>query len=232
MRKLKQKWRILYEKYRHAIPLLIYGVIYLIWFAYLERTVTKHYHVIHMKLDDHIPFCEYFVVPYFLWFIYVSAVVIFLFFKNKDDYYRNILFLFTGMTVFLIISTIYPNGHHLRPYTMPRDNFFSHWVSWLYRTDTATNLFPSIHVYNSIGAHLAVRRCRQLEKYKWIQIGSFVLGVSIILSTMFLKQHSVFDVCTAFALAGVMYVVVYRRDILLEIRRNHHHRGGSRPQIE
>ena len=29
-----------YERYKHAIPLIIYGIIYLTWFSYLERTVT------------------------------------------------------------------------------------------------------------------------------------------------------------------------------------------------
>lgn len=35
---------------------------------------------------------------------------------------------------------------------------------------------------------------------------------SIVCSTMFLKQHSVFDVLTAFLMAGVLYTVVYGRE--------------------
>ena len=45
-----------------------YWLLYLPWFAYLEKTVTKHFHIIHMKLDDYIPFLPVFVIPYFLWF--------------------------------------------------------------------------------------------------------------------------------------------------------------------
>ena len=44
---------------------------------------------------------------------------------------------------------------------------------------------------------------------KWIKNAALVLTVCIILSTMFLKQHSVFDVLTAFALAAFMYSVCY-----------------------
>ena len=65
------------RKYRHALPLLIYGIVYLAWFSHLEKTVTRGYTVIHVALDDYIPFCEVFVVPYFLWFAYVAFVVIF-----------------------------------------------------------------------------------------------------------------------------------------------------------
>ena len=211
------KWICLYKKYMHIIPLAIYAVIYLSWFSWLERDVTK-YSVIHMALDDHIPFCEVFIVPYLLWFVYVAGVVAFLMFKNKQEYYKTCIFLMTGMTVFLIVSTLWPNGHHLRPAVLPRDNIFSSMVAALWRTDTPTNLWPSIHVYNSLGAHFAVMHSRELANKKRIRITSLILAVSIILSTMFLKQHSVFDVITAFFMGGVMYVLVYRREWLTATR--------------
>lgn len=226
-----KKLKTFYENYRHAIPLIIYGIIYMTWFCHLEKTVTKQYTVIHMAMDDYIPFCEFFIIPYFLWFVYVAAVVMFFFFKDKTDYYKTCIFLFTGMTIFLIISTLWPNGHHLRPYVMPRDNIFSHMVQALYRTDTPTNLWPSIHVYNSLGAHIAIAKSKQFENKKGIKVASFILSVSIILSTMFLKQHSLFDVLTAFVLAGIMYIVVYRYDLVLAIRNILHPDDNSRTQV-
>ena len=122
---------------------------------------------------------------------------------------RNALFI-----DFLFISLVYPNGLNLRPAEFPRDNFFTGWVGSLYRTDTPTNVFPSIHVYNSVVACIAVRRCESLRKRRGIQISSFVLSVLIILSTVFLKQHSVSDVISAFVLNFVVYAVIYRPDWL------------------
>lgn len=221
--------RKFYERYKHAIPLFIYAIIYLSWFGYLERTVKRPANLIHMSLDDKIPFCEFFIIPYLLWFVYVSAVVLYFFFKDKQDYYRTCTFLFTGMTIFLIISTLWPNGHHLRPAVMPRDNIFSTMVAMLYKTDTPTNLWPSIHVYNSLGAHFAIFRSEKLHRKPVVHIGSLVLCVSIILSTVFLKQHSVFDVLTAFIMAAVMYIVVYGFDIVT-IWQNHRY-GVRRRRI-
>ena len=218
-----------YERYKHAIPLFIYAIIYLSWFGYLEKTVKRPANLIHMNLDDKIPFCEVSIVPYLLWFVYISAVVLYFFFKDKQDYYRACTFLFTGMTVFLVVSTLWPNGHHLRPAVMPRDNIFSTMVAMLYKTDTPTNLWPSIHVYNSLGAHFAVFRNEKLHRKPVVHIGSLVLCVSIILSTMFLKQHSVFDVLTAFIMAAVMYIVVYGFDIVT-IWQNHRY-GVRRRRI-
>ena len=84
----------LIEKNKHAI-LLLYFPVYLIGFGYLEKTVTTHFHVIHMDLDDYIPFCEYFIIPYLLWFGYVAWGVVYFYFKNKDEYFRLCTALFT-----------------------------------------------------------------------------------------------------------------------------------------
>lgn len=208
--RFKNKLKIFWQKYGHAWVLL-YFLVYLAWFSYLEKHVTTNFNVVHMAADDHIPFCEFFVIPYFLWFAYVAWAVIYFFFKNKRDYYRLCAFLIIGMTVFLIISTVYPNGHYLRPHTFERDNIFVTAVQWLYSTDTPTNLFPSIHVYNSLAVHFAVINSQAFRKNKTVRIVSFVLMTSIILATMFLKQHSVFDVITAFGLAILCYSLVYGR---------------------
>lgn len=203
----------LFLKYRHIIPVLIYMPLYLTWFFRLEKTVTS-YRIIHTALDDRIPFIEAFVVPYYMWFFYVFACVAIAFFTDKNEYFKSLTFLITGMTIFLIVSTLWPNGHNLRPASMPRDNIFTAMVSALYKTDTPTNLWPSIHVYNSIGAHLCVARCKWSSEKKWLKNASLVLCISIIMSTMFIKQHSFFDVFTALVMSTVMALFVYREDVL------------------
>ena len=200
-----------FQKYRHALVLL-YGLIYMPWFMWLESRSNLPYHVIHVKLDDMIPFVEYFIVPYLLWFVYVAAVFVYLFFKNRREFYQYCIFLFTGMTLFLIVSTLYPNGHLLRPNTFARNNIFTFAVQILYQADTATNIFPSLHVYNSIAAHRAVANSETLTGNRLIRGGSFVLMVSIILATMFLKQHSVLDVISGILLGLVVEQLVYRTD--------------------
>lgn len=219
-----------YHAYKHAIPLIIYGIIYMSWFAHLEKTVTSHYKVIHVALDDKIPFCEVFVIPYMLWFAYVAVVTLYFFFKDKDDYFRTCTFLFTGMTIFLLVSTLWPNGHHLRPYVMPRDNVFTHLLSIIYQADTPTNLWPSIHVYNSLGCHIAVMKSKHLAEKKGIRIASLILCVSIILSTMFIKQHSVFDVTTAFIMAAIMYGLVYGSDVLINFYHSLTNKSKRKPE--
>jgi len=196
------------KKYGH-LWILGYGFIYLPWFIHLEKTVTDHYHVIHSQLDDWIPFNEYFVIPYFLWFVYVAGTIAWFFFVNREDYYRLCIFLFTGMTLSLLICTLFPNGTDFRPVVDPDKNFCSWVVSLLYRTDTCTNVFPSIHVYNSIGTHIAIMKSESLRSHHFIRVSSFILMLSICMATVFLKQHSVIDVIGGVLLSASIYPLAY-----------------------
>lgn len=219
-----------YRKYKHGLPMIIYSVIYLVWFAYLEQRQVKasEYMNVHMTIDNYIPFCEVFVVPYLLWFLYIPAVLIYLFFKDREGYWRNGVFLGTGMTVILIFSTCIPNVHHLRLKEFPVDNVFTWMIGLLWKTDTATNLFPSIHVFNSIGAHLAVLNNKELSENKKIRYGSLVLCILIIMSTVLIKQHSMFDVLTAFIMAAAMYVTVYYYDIVGVCQHKYRYQAARR----
>ena len=198
----------LFKRYRHA-GYLLYMVGYLIVFQFLEKTVTTNFHEIHIWIDDEIPFCEFFIVPYLMWFGFVAVTIVYFLFQDKKGYYKLITFLFTGMTIFLLVSYLYPNGHHLRPNIFARDNIFVDLVKMLYEADTDTNVLPSIHVYNSIGCYIAISKCPKLRSRKWIQAGSFALTVLIIMATMFLKQHSVIDVVAGMVMARIIYEIVY-----------------------
>ena len=68
----------------------LYFVFYMIWFAWVESRANLPYHVIHFPLDDYIPFCEYFVIPYILWFGYIAVVYLWLFFHDKSAFFKYI----------------------------------------------------------------------------------------------------------------------------------------------
>ena len=198
-------WRLLFASYTF---------IYLPWFFFLESKITTDYpgiHIINGPIDDMIPFCEIFVIPYFLWFVYIAASCVFMLLKaNNQEFISFALSLIIGMSVCMIICMIYPNGLTLRPESTS-DTILGKMVASLYKTDTPTNVFPSIHVYNSVAAFSAIHTCKNLQKHKGIRTGSFILTTLIILSTMFLKQHSIADVATGITCAVATYVLFYSR---------------------
>ena len=218
-------------RYERAIFPLVYFFIYMKWFMLLEETKPASYAIVHTALDDRIPFIEAFVVPYYIWFIYVIATLIFLFFqRGAEDFYRALFFMVIGMTFFLVFSTLIPTYQPLRPEVMPRDNIFTRTILRLYATDTPTNVFPSIHVYNSLACMIALNKTKALDGHRVIRIISSLLSVSIVLSTMFIKQHSVIDVAGAFILAFFVYRLIYSSDFivnLLRIREREFSQGSS-----
>lgn len=204
----------LFRKYRHAW-VFIYVLIYLPWYMYLERTVVTEYHIMHTWVDDIIPFNEYFIIPYFIWFIYVASVLMFFFFRDVDEFYRFGLYLALGMSISLFICQIFPNGTELRPVNLdPHKNIFTYLVSFIYKTDTNTNVFPSIHVYNSIATHIAIVKSKYFYNNTVVKLLSFVIMFSICLSTLFLKQHSALDAVGAVVLAYFIYQPIYSRIVL------------------
>lgn len=195
-------------RYKHAWALL-YAFIYLPWFFYLEKTVTRDYYVIHTFMDDLIPFNEYFIIPYLMWFAYVGGAVLFFFFKSKEEYYRLCTYLFTGMTLSLIVCTLFHNGTDLRPMVDPEKNLCSWLVSILHEADTSTNIFPSIHVFNSIAVHVSIVRSECIRKHRLVNAASLILAVSICMSTVFLKQHSIVDVMGGMLMGYGLYPLAY-----------------------
>ena len=44
--------------------------------------------MMYCNLDDLIPFCEFFTIPYFLWFGYVAVIYVFLMFADREEFVR------------------------------------------------------------------------------------------------------------------------------------------------
>ena len=178
----------------------------------MEQSDVK-IHIIHSLADDKIPFCPYFIIPYVLWYFFLIGTVIYFAVScpSKKEYYQYLATLGVGMTLFLLISYVYPNGQHLRPdLSTAGDGIFISAIRFLYKIDTPTNIFPSMHVFNATASCIALYQNERCRKNKLFTAGQIVLTVSIILSTMFLKQHSVADVMTALILNILCYQLFYR----------------------
>ncbi len=198
------------KRWGHGL-LGLYILIYLPIFNYLEVYVIN-YHSIHSPIDDYIPFNEYFIIPYFFWFIFIAIACVYFFFHSQGESIRFFMFLILGMSTALFIYYIYPNGLvDFRPTVFPRDNICTHMVAFLYSIDTSTNVLPSLHVYNTVAVIIAICKSKTFGRYhKLIIIISSIIGIFICLSTLFLKQHSILDLFAALIMAVFMYFIVYK----------------------
>ncbi len=141
--------------------------------------------------------------------MYIAVTMTFFFLKDKGEFYRYCLYLFSGMTICLLICSVFPNGTDLRPAVDPEKNLCSRLVFMIHQVDTSTNIFPSIHVFNSLATHAAILKSRHFTQRPWLRRASLLLAVLICLSTVFLKQHSVVDVFGGILLAYALYPLAY-----------------------
>ena len=187
---------------------LIYFIMYMVWFLLLEE-FRDPVIIVHSRLDDIIPFVPVFIVPYVLWFFYISLPTLWFLRHSREDFWNLVRYMFTGMTVALAIYTIVPTGLHLRTAVTGTD-VFSNLVQFLYVTDTSTNVCPSIHVMNSIAVNVIVQRYNGFKHPLLIKTSSYVLAVLICASTVLLKQHSVIDVFWAIVMEVLLYSLSYK----------------------
>lgn len=207
MELIKQK----FERYKHFNILSYYLVIMALYNIYEKITVPKY--IMYSRLDDYIPFVKEMVVPYLFWYIYIMIALIYLGLTSKEDFYNFTAFMFVGMTICFLIYAIFPNGQNLRP-VITNTDIFSRLIYNIYMVDTPTNSAPSMHTLDAIAVHIAVMKCESLQKKFWIQAASLITMILIIMSTVMIKQHSILDVLYGIVLSGVLYVIIYKFNIV------------------
>ncbi len=198
-------------KWGHAL-MALYLIIYMPCFIYLEAHVTDEYYLIHCALDDYIPFCEYFILPYYFWFAFIAIACVYFFLRSQAECIRMGSYLIIGMTLAVITYFVFPNGlGDFRPHEFPRENFCTDLVRMLYRSDTSTNVLPSLHVYNTICVTVAVFKSKTFGKaHTAVKISVSAAALLICVSTVFLKQHSVLDIAAAVVMAAALYPLIYK----------------------
>ena len=131
--------------YRH-FWMLSFWILYLVLFFVVEKLITTDYWVSYLPLDDKIPFCEYFIVPYCMWHPLLFLMTIYLAFYDVETFRKYMWFVLAGLVSAIVVCWIFPNGQDLRPAEFPRHNVFTWMVSRIYAADTNTNVCPSMHV--------------------------------------------------------------------------------------
>lgn len=201
------------------IKLLIFWPVYGIVFFLLEKVLPLNFQDVYCAVDDLIPFCEFFVIPYYLWFAYLIGMLVYLGFVDIQNFRKNMWFIIISYSVTVVCYVLFPSSQGLRPSLeeLGRTNIFTQVVRYLYSFDTNTNVCPSIHVIGMMGAFFAGIKTPGMRGLGW-KIFWIVSAVLVSFSTVFLKQHSIIDVAAGFALSIVTYFIVYHGSIFKKFK--------------
>ena len=152
-------------------------------------------------MDNLIPFNKYFILPYTSWYVFIAIFTAILCIVDKERYLKLLITLNIGMISCYVVYYFYPT-YVPRPMITGTD-FFSNLVLKLYEADNPYNCFPSIHVLNSVLIALYTYESEKVHKYA--KSVCYVVAISIVLSTMFVKQHYFADVFTSIVFGIVLY---------------------------
>lgn len=182
----------------------------LIWFAIfplmninyvIAGAIAEKGKDLSLFLDKQIPFVSMFIFPYIYWYVYIFIGLIFILLKDRRRYIRALLAVYIGMFVCYFIYYLFP-VEIVRP-TVVNNSLSNRLVNIIYQNDRPFNCFPSLHVLNT---YIIMRYTSRKENKLWFYYTQIV-GILIILSTLFIKQHFILDGIAAIILGEVVILI-------------------------
>jgi len=195
-------------RFSHLILLVGWVVYFAMYFLTENLIPVENCHVMHCALDDIIPFCEWFVLPYVFWYLLIVFSLGYFALYDIDSFKKLQTFIIITQAVAMIIYIVYPSCQNLRPAEFPRDNFLTDCIGFLYAFDTNTGVCPSLHCAYSIGIASVWLKAPNVKWYSKALITVFC--ALICLSTMFIKQHSAIDFFAAITVCILAEILVFK----------------------
>ena len=198
------------NEFRH-LKLLLFWPIFGFLFLYVERlSPINTYYPVSCAWDACIPFCEFFVIPYLFWFVYLIGMLLYTLLYDIDAFRKLMWFIIISFSIVSVIYFVFPTCQELRPVAFERDNPFTRFLYYFYQFDTNTNVCPSLHVIGSVAVWCASWCVEQFRTLPW-RLFFGITALLICASTLFLKQHSVIDVIAAIPVCLIAYHFSFKR---------------------
>ena len=197
-------------RFRHILLALGWVWYFLMYFLTENLIPAENCTVVHIALDDAIPFCEYFAVFYVIWYPLIFFSLLFALLFDVEKFKHMEKFIIVTQVVAMICYILWPSRQDLRPEQFPRENFFTGLMGLIYSVDTPTGVCPSLHVAYAVGVLSADLKDRQMGRVWKVLLTLLVVMISV--SVCFVKQHSALDVLAALPMCLLAEILIYGRD--------------------
>ena len=208
----------LHEPQFSHLKWLLGWVFYCVAYLLTEALIpAERCRVVHCFLDDLIPFCEYFVIPYVLWYFLIAGSLLYFLFYDTQAFTNLQKYFIITQIVAVAAYIICPSRQELRPAFFIRDNLLTQTVGLLYRIDTNTGVCPSLHCAFSIAIASVWHKQRDIPpQFKTFMI---FLAILICMSTVRIKQHSVLDFFAALPVCLLAEFLIFGKRRPVRLRR-------------
>ena len=201
--------RICEPQFSHLILLLDWAGFFVMFFLTEKLIPAEACFPVWCKLDDAIPFCEWFLIPYVFWYFWIAFSLIYFLLYHVESFRKLQIYIIITQVIAMTAYILCPTRQDLRPLVFARDNFLTRGVAFLYSIDTNTGVCPSLHVAYSLGiASVWVKEKGAHPAWKAFVT---VTAALICLSTMFIKQHSAVDFFAAMPVCALAEYLVFNR---------------------
>ena len=195
-------------EYKHLLFLLGWVGYFILYFITENLIPAGSCYPVHCTLDDMIPFCEFFIIPYAGWYLLIVVSLLYFALYNPDNFKNLMKFIITTQVVAMAIYIIFPTRQDLRPDIFVRENIFTDIIKLIYSFDTNTGVCPSLHVAYSIG--IASTWLKEKSANVWCKIGVTVFCFFVCISVCFVKQHSAVDIFAAIPVCVLAEWIAFR----------------------
>ena len=179
------------KKFVISMFILFFGNAFIYW---LIKSFQTNPIYINYYLDDKIPFWGWLVYIYDMYYPFSILAFTLLYFKDKKTYYKGIISAIIGCIICYIIILIVPTIM-FRPIVPNYDPLTNLVLKITFFFDEPPlNCFPSLHCLFCFQIIISYIMSKSTIKRKiWV----IIFALLVIISTLFVKQHFIYDVIAA-----------------------------------
>ncbi len=195
--------------YRHLLLLLGWVAYFGLYFLTENLIPAEKCYPVWCKLDDIIPFNEWFVIPYVGWYVLIVISLGYFLLYNVENFKGLQTYIIITQAVAMVCYILWPTRQDLRPEVFPRENVLTWIMGIIYSADTNTGVCPSLHVAYSLG--IASAWLKEKSAAWYVKAAVVIFVILVCLSVAFTKQHSVVDIFAALPVCLLAEILAFRK---------------------
>lgn len=170
------------------------------------------------RFDQKLPFIESFVIFYVLWYLYLILIPYICFKLEKPKFFKYISVTFISIIIAFFVFFFFPTTIE-RESIVLTNSFFSWILKIVYFIDTPIlNCLPSMHCTLCFVFMILITRIKKLKMSYKLFLN--ITSILIIISTLLIKQHVIWDVIAALVLVLISYLIEHITKLSSKIEKH------------
>ncbi len=188
--------------------LVVLSVIYNTFVYRFGRMFPERATLVGTSLDLKIPYVSFFIYFYISWYIFIFLIPYLISLYDEDNFYKYITMIFISLTITLIIYIAFPTVMERHNLDLLTNSFTDRLVKLIYSLGSTNACIPSLHVLLASGYMMPLIKNKKVPV--WLKVLGLTSGTLIIISTLLVKQHVIYDVISAITINAVVWFVIIK----------------------